>query len=117
MTCTYTKFKGAQKCKELGGSLPTIKTQKDIGAFHKLAKGEKLIPVGFFRNRETARYLYPNGEDMENYWETVSVQNDEQYETKQFQSTKWNKIPVSWSSGHGGHATMDYAPFFFIDKW
>ena len=39
LTNTYTKFKGAQKCKELGGSLPTIKNQKDIEAFHKLAKG------------------------------------------------------------------------------
>ena len=49
LTNTYTKFKGAQKCKELGGSLPTIKNKKDIEAFHILAKGEKLIPAGFFK--------------------------------------------------------------------
>ena len=57
LTNTYTKFKGAQKCKELGGSLPTIKNKKDIEAFHKLAKGEKLIPAGFFKGVQKCKEL------------------------------------------------------------
>ena len=57
---------------------------------------------------ETAGYLYPNGEDMENYWDIILVQNDNEYETLTLHTTKWNKIPVTWSSGHRGHDTMEF---------